>query len=131
MRISNGVEIYDLIIIGGGPAGITAGIYAARKRLKTLVLTKDFIGQIGKTSQVDNYPGFFGIFGLELIKKFEEHLKKFENEVYSERSERVNEVYNEALRRAREIREQSELNFPVSERIIFLWYFLRGKGKTF
>ncbi|PIR90251.1 thioredoxin-disulfide reductase, partial [bacterium (Candidatus Gribaldobacteria) CG10_big_fil_rev_8_21_14_0_10_33_41] len=70
-------KIYDLIIIGGGPAGITAGIYAARKRLRTLVLTKDFIGQVGKTSQIDNYPGFFGIFGLELIKKFEEHLKKF------------------------------------------------------
>ena len=111
-------KIYDLIIIGGGPAGITAGIYAARKRLRTLVLTKDFIGQVGKTSQIDNYPGFFGIFGLELIKKFEEHLKKFENEVYSERSERVNEVYNEALRRAREIRERSELNFPVVERVI-------------
>ncbi|PJA01266.1 thioredoxin-disulfide reductase [bacterium (Candidatus Gribaldobacteria) CG_4_10_14_0_2_um_filter_33_15] len=74
-------KIYDLIIIGGGPAGITAGIYAARKRLRTLVLTKDFIGQVGKTSQIDNYPGFFGIFGLELIKKFEEHLKKFEIDI--------------------------------------------------
>ena len=70
-------NIYDLIIIGGGPAGITAGIYAARKKLKTLLLTKDFLGQVGKTGQVDNYLGFPEISGVKLMKKFEEHLKEF------------------------------------------------------
>jgi len=50
--------LYDLIIIGGGPAGITAGIYAARKKLKTLLITKDFLGQIGKTGEIENYLGF-------------------------------------------------------------------------
>ena len=70
-------NIYDLIIIGGGPAGITAGIYAARKKLKTLLLTKDFLGQVGKTGQVDNYLGFPEISGMELMKKFEKHLKEF------------------------------------------------------
>jgi len=78
---TNMKNIYDLIIIGGGPAGITAGIYAARKRLKTLLITKDFLGQVAKTSQVDNYPGFFGISGVDLMKRFEEHLKKFEIEI--------------------------------------------------
>ena len=73
--------IFDLIIIGGGPAGITAGIYSARKRLKTLLLTKDFIGQAGKTSEVDNFPGLPGISGPDLMKKFENHLKKFEIEI--------------------------------------------------
>lgn len=73
--------MYDLIIIGGGPAGISAGIYAARKKIKTLILTKDFIGQVGKTSEVDNYPGFPGISGIDLIKKFEKHLRKFEIEI--------------------------------------------------
>ncbi len=73
--------IYDLIIIGGGPAGITAGIYAARKKLKTLLLTKDFIGQTGKAFLVENYPGFEKISGMELIKKFKNHLKKFEIEI--------------------------------------------------
>jgi thioredoxin-disulfide reductase len=68
---------YDLIIIGGGPAGITAGIYAARKKLRTLLLAKDFVGQTGKTNEVENYPGFSKINGLDLMKKFEEHLKKF------------------------------------------------------
>ena len=75
------LKCYDLIIIGGGPAGITAGIYAARKRLKILLITKDFLGQVAKTSRVDNYPGFFGISGPELIKRFEEHLRNFEIEI--------------------------------------------------
>ncbi|OHA62360.1 MAG: hypothetical protein A2117_01600 [Candidatus Wildermuthbacteria bacterium GWA2_46_15] len=74
-------DIYDLIIIGGGPAGIAAGIYGARKALKILLLTKDFIGQTGKTALVDNYPGFPEISGLELMGKFKEHLKKFEIEI--------------------------------------------------
>ena len=63
--------LYDLIIIGGGPAGITAGIYAARKKLKTLLITKDFLGQIGKTNEIDNYLGFPEILGIDLAKKFE------------------------------------------------------------
>lgn len=83
-------NIYDLIIIGGGPAGITAGIYAARKKLKTLLLTKDFLGQVGKTGQVDNYLGFPEISGMELMKKFEKHLKEFDIEI--EKGEKVTKV---------------------------------------
>lgn len=68
--------VYDLIIIGGGPAGISAGIYAGRQRMKTLILTKDFGGQMaGKATMVCNYLGFPKIGGSELIKKFVEHLK--------------------------------------------------------
>jgi NADH-dependent peroxiredoxin subunit F len=68
--------IYDLIIIGGGPAGITAGIYAARQKLKTLLITKSFGGQMAKKAvPIENYPGFEKISGLNLIKKFEKHLK--------------------------------------------------------
>jgi len=71
--------MYDLIIIGGGPAGITAGIYAARQRVKTLLITKDFGGQMTqKAVMVENYPGFEEISGAELSKKFEEHLKSEE-----------------------------------------------------
>jgi len=73
--------LYDLIIIGGGPAGITAGIYAARKKLKTLLITKDFLGQVGKTKEIDNYLGFPQILGIDLTKKFEQHLKKFEIDI--------------------------------------------------
>jgi thioredoxin-disulfide reductase len=72
--------IYDLIIIGGGPAGITAGIYAGRQRMKTLLITKEFGGQMAKkATEVCNYPGFERISGMELIDKFVEHLKKQES----------------------------------------------------
>ena len=73
---------YELIIIGGGPAGITAGIYAARNRLKTLLITKDFGGQMArKAVPIENYPGFKEISGIELIKRFKEHLDKFKVEI--------------------------------------------------
>lgn len=74
--------MYDLIIIGGGPAGITAGIYAAREKLNTLLITKNFGGQINrKAVSIENYLGFPKISGLDLIKKFENHLRKFPIEI--------------------------------------------------
>jgi thioredoxin-disulfide reductase len=74
--------IFDLIIIGGGPAGITAGIYASRQKLNTLLITKEFGGQIlKKAGLIENYPGFEEISALELIKRFESHLKKQEIEI--------------------------------------------------
>ena len=72
---------YDIIIIGGGPAGITAGIYATRKKIKTLLVAKDLWGQIGKTERVDNWPGDPGISGMDLMKKLENHLKVFLSEM--------------------------------------------------
>ena len=73
---------YDLIIIGGGPAGITAGIYAARQKLKTLLITKEFGGQIArKAVKIENYPGFLAISGQELIEKLVNHLKKYPIEI--------------------------------------------------
>lgn len=67
---------YDLIIIGGGPAGMTAGIYSVRQKLKTLVITKEFGGQMThKAVDIENYPGFEKISGFDLISKFEEQLK--------------------------------------------------------
>ncbi|MDO8424688.1 MAG: FAD-dependent oxidoreductase [bacterium] len=74
--------MYDLIIIGGGPAGVTAGIYAARQKLKTLLVTKSFGGQVArKAVAIENYPGFEEISGLELFGKFEMQLKKQEIEI--------------------------------------------------
>ena len=67
--------MYDIIIIGSGPAGLTAAIYASRARLQTLVLERDTMGagQIAVTEQVDNYPGLPHIGGYELGEKFREH----------------------------------------------------------
>ena len=70
--------LYDVIIIGGGPAGVAAGIYASRQRLSALLITKSFGGQMArKAVAIENYPGFEEISGLDLIKKFEKHLRKF------------------------------------------------------
>ena len=71
-------EIYDIAIIGAGPAGVSAAIYASRARLKTLWLDKKFIpgGQITDTYEVDNYPGLPGISGIDLGEKLGEHAEK-------------------------------------------------------
>jgi thioredoxin-disulfide reductase len=67
---------YDLIIIGAGPAGVSAAIYASRQKLNLLVISREMGGQIGKkTVDIENYPGFNKISGPELIKTFEEQLK--------------------------------------------------------
>lgn len=68
-------KIYDLLIVGSGPAGLAAAIYAQRARLDTLVIEKEYIsgGQVVNTYEVDNYPGIPGINGYELGVKFREH----------------------------------------------------------
>ncbi|MGC8812247.1 MAG: NAD(P)/FAD-dependent oxidoreductase [Candidatus Aenigmatarchaeota archaeon] len=62
--------MYDVIIVGGAAAGLTAGIYSGRRKLKTLILTKDIGGQASLAFQVENYPGFLKIPGFELMQKF-------------------------------------------------------------
>jgi alkyl hydroperoxide reductase subunit F len=69
--------MYDLIIIGAGPAGITAAVYAARKRMELLVITRDIGGQAAWSGDVENYTGYQFISGPELAAKFEEHLRKY------------------------------------------------------
>ncbi len=82
--------IYDLIIVGGGPAGMAAGIYAARQKLNTLLITKDFGGQMArKAVAIENYPGFGEISGFELINKFAAHLKKFPVEILQDAVVRI------------------------------------------
>lgn len=70
-------SLYDVVIIGGGPAGLSAAIYAARKILKTLVISKDIGGQVAWTYDVDNYLGFSQVDTADLIAKFEEHVEKY------------------------------------------------------
>ena len=71
------MHLYDLIIIGAGPAGITAAIYAARKRLDFLVITKDIGGQTLLSLDVENYLGYHYLSGTDLVKKFEEHMRDY------------------------------------------------------
>ncbi len=69
--------IYDLIIIGGGPAGMTAAVYAARKKINALMLAKEIGGQVVWTSAIENYMGYQLVEGIELMEKFEQQLKQF------------------------------------------------------
>lgn len=70
--------VYDVVIIGGGPAGLTAGIYAKRAMLNAVLLEKMGVGgQIIVTDLVENFPGFLEISGAELAGKFEQHARKF------------------------------------------------------
>lgn len=73
--------MYDLIIIGAGPAGITASVYAARKRINFLVITKDIGGQAAWSGDIENYTGYQFITGPDLAAKFEEHMRNYSVEV--------------------------------------------------
>ncbi len=83
--------MYDLVIIGGGPAGLTAGIYAGRSKLKTLLLAGAVPGgQIYLTYQVENYPGFPGsISGPDLVDRLVAQVKRFGAEIREEEATRV------------------------------------------
>jgi alkyl hydroperoxide reductase subunit F len=76
-RISQIDEIYNIIIIGGGPAGMTSAVYAARKQIKTLMISKDIGGQLLWTSDIENYMGFQYISGKELTEKFRSQMEQF------------------------------------------------------
>ncbi len=69
--------IYDLAILGGGPAGVAAGVYASRKRLKTVFITKDFLGQSSVSEGVENWIGTVKISGTDLSKNLEAHLRAY------------------------------------------------------
>lgn len=76
-------EIYDVIIIGGGPAGLTAGLYAGRARLKTLILEKATAGgQAATTDLIENYPGFpDGVGGYELTQRIRQQAEHFDCQI--------------------------------------------------
>lgn len=75
-------KVYDLIIVGAGPAGLTAAIYAKRAELDVLLIEKNYIsgGQIINTYEIDNYPGLPGLSGMDLATKMSEHVDRYETE---------------------------------------------------
>ncbi len=74
--------LYDVIIVGGGPAGLAAGMYAKRAALKAVLIEKGvFGGQVAITKSVENYPGFPEIGGFDLCEKFLEHAKAYDLEI--------------------------------------------------
>jgi thioredoxin reductase (NADPH) len=90
------MDIFDVAILGGGPAGISAGIYAARFKLNAVIISNSLGGTAQSAHLIENYPGSGVISGFELMQKFKEHLKSFEipiieKHVYSARKD--NDVF--------------------------------------
>jgi thioredoxin reductase (NADPH) len=73
-------SLYDVIVVGGSAAGLTAAIYTARQGLRTLLITKDIGGQMLLTNEIENYPGFETIGGFELANKFREQAERYGTE---------------------------------------------------
>jgi len=76
--------MYDVIIVGAGPAGLTAAIYTSRKNLSTLIVSKDLSGHIITTPHIENYPGMEKTSGMELMQNMEEQVKNFGVEIIYE-----------------------------------------------
>ncbi len=75
------MNTYDLLIIGGGPAGVAAGVYASRKQLKTLFVTESFEGQSAVSEGIENWIGTIKISGADLAKSLENHLKAYAGDI--------------------------------------------------
>lgn len=73
--------VYDVAIIGGGPAGTAAGVYASRKRLKTILFAETFGGQSTVSDDIQNWIGTPHISGADLAKSFEAHLKTYADDI--------------------------------------------------
>jgi len=86
------MELYDLVIIGGGPAGAAAGVYAARKRVKTLILAEAFEGQSTVSTDIQNWIGTISISGADLASSLKKHVKAYAGDVLSIKEERVQKL---------------------------------------
>lgn len=126
---------YDLIIIGAGPAGLTAGLYAVRNGLKTAIISKDIGGTANSILRIENWPGYEGT-GAELMKKFYEHLKDFDFDMITgdvEKIERKNKGFLVQSEKGKfeastviiaTGRERKRLDIPGEDR-------LKGKGVSY
>ena len=86
-----GGNMRECVIIGGGPAGLTASIYLSRYKIDNLIIAKDF-GMASETPEIENYPGFIKIGGTELVKKMTEHAKHFGAEIVYDEVKKIEKI---------------------------------------
>lgn len=105
-------EIYDVIIIGGGPAGLTAAIYVSRAKLKTLLIESiSLTTQVALTDHIENFPGFpDGIKGYELIERFTEQAHKFDTEIITKEVKELNEINENEQKTWKVVTDDGEYN---------------------
>ena len=127
--------MYDLIIVGGGIAGVTAAIYAARKEMKFAIISPEFGGEIVNTTFVENWPGIKSISGIELADSYVEHMKSLNVEIIEDKVIEVKHNNNFIITTSKGIYESKiliwatgskyrELHIPGEEK-------LKGRGVTY
>jgi len=84
--------MFELIIIGGGPAGVAAAIYAARKKIKTAIIAEEFGGQSTISDDIQNWIGTIKLSGFDLAKQLENHLRVYANDIEIVDGERIEKV---------------------------------------
>jgi len=114
--------MYDLIIIGGGPAGIAAAIYSARKKLKMLIITDSFGGQSIVSDDIQNWIGERHISGVDLAQKLEDHIRAYEDDIDIEVGKRVRsvEIINDKDNQSRSFEVETEKGKIYKSKAIIL-----------
>jgi len=84
--------MYDLAIIGGGPAGVTAGVYASRKKIKSVLFAESFGGQSSTSSKIENWIGTIALSGQELAQNLEKHLRAYSQNIVDIKKEQVKKI---------------------------------------
>lgn len=106
-------DLFDVVIVGAGPGGLAAGLYAARAKLKSVVLEKELPGgQINKTGVIEDYPGFSSIDARELSQKMADHAKEFGADIRT--------VDAKAVRKKGDIFEVETSDGPLNAKVIIL-----------
>jgi len=127
--------MYDMIIVGGGIAGITAAIYAARKEMKFAIIAPEFGGEIANTTDVENWPGIKSISGKELAKSYVDHMTSLGVEIIEDKVIEVTHKNHFLIKTGKSIYESRtliwatgskyrELNIPGEEKF-------KGRGVTY
>jgi len=127
--------MYDLIIVGGGIAGVTAAIYAARKEMKFCIISPEFGGEIINTSYVENWPGIKSITGTDLAKEYIDHMKSLNVEVIEDKVIEVEHDIHFTIKTKDNVYESKTLIWATGSRYRMLNVEgeerLKGRGVTY